>query len=232
MSCWFCSRAARAQVVQDVVVVTAPLPPPPPPAPVPTTVDWTTLHDMILAERAARGLSITEFLILCKLDPKMYYLKILCSIHGKQCFPFDNKYFIGAIFRTSVCDYLNTYPRPAPVILVDLENALADWNLDNMDFLSTHHISSINLVANYSTQLIVRLFVECDLTDDAILEALYKDHHIVKALMGSSLHISHRKVCNADSAAAAAAVVVDIVQKTKPLIEELKEYQTLNAPAT
>jgi hypothetical protein len=39
-------------------------------------------------------------------------------------------------------------------------------------------------------------------------------------------------VCNADPAAAAAATtVVDIVQKTKPVIEELKEYQIEHAAA-
>jgi hypothetical protein len=158
--------------------------------------DWVELHKKISEERAIKGWTISEFLLMCGLDSDRSYFKQLCCKSGYKLRPSTKKGTAGRQLRDAVIAYfVDGMKTPAdPDHHQSLENILSDWCRDNCDLLKRQCISSIRLSWELPGGIDLCVYPQCKLSDEEILSTLMSDPNIerVSKAFGSSLNVATR----------------------------------------
>ena len=153
--------------------------------------EWIVLHRWIRTFRVKKSVSVTSFLYLCELDPSSRYYKKLCSLEmGIVYRPSLRNGSFGKIFRDAATKLMfDTVCHPLREVsfLQSIENAVADWKIDNFNVLVDRGVHDVFVTGTSHVKYYV---VEgANFTRDEFIEMLSSDTYLQGQLTESALTI-------------------------------------------
>jgi hypothetical protein len=141
--------------------------------------EWIDLHRWIRTFRASQGISATQFLKMCDLEPSSRYYKKLCSLEmGIVYRPSLKNGTQGKKFRIAATKLMSSeLLSPKNVSFSQtIENAVADWKIDNFKTLMRHGVHDVYVTR--TSHVVYYVVLGSDFTCRQFIEMLSSDPYL------------------------------------------------------
>jgi hypothetical protein len=145
--------------------------------------EWIDFHEWITHTRNDYKLSISSFLHSCNLDSSRSYYRNLVSRNGGGYRPSQRRGTVGQLFRHKISELksLGTFNALKSDRDRDFKFSIADWRLDNVDFLGKNSIRDLSVRDSISDSkfiLNVHELESNELPHSRLLEIIWQDNNI------------------------------------------------------